>query len=79
MAVHVVVVPPQFLPLYVTFRFAAPAGRPAKPAYQSVASAVTMAPLMCVAAAVPSCPRATVHVALPCPAVTCRTSLSMRM
>ena len=78
-AVQVVaVVVAQFLPLYVTFRFWAPPGRPVKAPYQSFASAVTTAPLAWVAAPVPSCPRATVQVVVPWPPVTCRTSLSMR-
>src|SRR5262245_770998 len=79
-ATHVVpVVPVQFLPLYVTLMFAAPAGSPVKVAYQSFASAVTTAPVAWAAAAVPSCPRATVQVVVPCPPVTCKTSLSIRM
>src|SRR4051812_22942400 len=70
------VVVAQFLSLMATFRFCAPAGRAVKPAYQSLARAVIVAPDACVAAVVPSCPRATVQVVVPWPAVTCRTSLS---
>ena len=54
------------------------AGTPVNPAVKSVARAVTTAALAWVAAVVPSCPRCTVHVVVPAPAVTRTTSLSIR-